>query len=941
MSRRATLTTILTAMLLVAIPYTVLATDSDGDGTDDADDDFPNNPCADTDTDGDGLPDTVVSGCSSQSVVGYTSFEDPYAASIQYTDTGIDSVNRYLWNNANESHVAHNQTTGSEMGFTLYYTSTGGAGLTDGDYFGTVNYTGTVGNFTDGTKGYQMSDVDGITTLTLDDITAETLTFDLFVQDTGWEWSSSSYDYINISFIGANSDISILSTYGTDIDTGYASYLGTWTSMAVAIGTAGNGHLEFEFSSNAGPEAIYIDNIQFTSTVVLTADLDDDGDGWLDVDETDCGTDPLDGNDVPADADSNGICDALEGDDFDGDGISNDQDPDDDNDGVDDADDAFPLNPNEWDDTDSDGIGDNADLDDDNDAWTDVDESACGTDPLDGASIPSDYDNDMVCDSLDSDDDNDLVLDVDDAFPNDPYETVDTDGDGVGDNADLDDDGDVWTDAEESACGTDPLDSASIPSDYDNDMVCDSLDSDDDDDGWTDTYESDCNTNPSDASSIPLDSDGDGTCDFQDFDGDNDGVNDADDAFPSDSSEWADTDGDGTGDNADSDDDGDGTDDVNDAFPLDHTQWAYADSILFQNTIYDGYNNQAIEGANLCMLEPNQDLEPCRTSDGNGIVEWTWLSPSETDFALRFDLEGHTSMLYLGHYDDDVAALRADELESTGMISSNLIAFTTFTMNWWLGTGEITMDEGAGHIFIIVSGNSDDDFLSGITASLADESGTVVYWGSDGSTLDSGLTESSVTGSIVIANIAPGTYDLSLKHLDLVCDDTSTWRSDSPNEYTVPVQPDTVTQIQISCTGDSDGDGEPNSSDWAPLDSSETMDSDGDGIGDNADPDDDGDGVADGDDASPLDAGEWDDTDGDGIGDNTDLDDDNDGWSDAEENECGTDQYDSDSTPVDYDSNGVCDVNDPIVEPEPEGTPGFGLISALAVLALAALARRD
>jgi len=941
MSRRATLTTILTAMLLVAVPYAVLATDSDGDGTDDADDDFPNNPCADTDTDGDGLPDTVVSGCSSQSVVGYTSFEDPYAASIQYTDTGIDSVNRYLWNNANESHVAHNQTTGSEMGFTLYYTSTGGAGLTDGDYFGTVNYTGTVGNFTDGTKGYQMSDVDGITTLTLDDITAETLTFDLFVQDTGWEWSSSSYDYINISFIGANSDISILSTYGTDIDTGYASYLGTWTSMAVAIGTAGNGHLEFEFSSNAGPEAIYIDNIQFTSTVVLTADLDDDGDGWLDVDETDCGTDPLDGNDVPADADSNGICDALEGDDFDGDGISNDQDPDDDNDGVDDADDAFPLNPNEWDDTDSDGIGDNADLDDDNDAWTDVDESACGTDPLDGASIPSDYDNDMVCDSLDSDDDNDLVLDVDDAFPNDPYETVDTDGDGVGDNADLDDDGDVWTDAEESACGTDPLDSASIPSDYDNDMVCDSLDSDDDDDGWTDTYESDCNTNPSDASSIPLDSDGDGTCDFQDFDGDNDGVNDADDAFPSDSSEWADTDGDGTGDNADSDDDGDGTDDVNDAFPLDHTQWAYADSILFQNTIYDGYNNQAIEGANLCMLEPNQDLEPCRTSDGNGIVEWTWLSPSETDFALRFDLEGHTSMLYLGHYDDDVAALRADELESTGMISSNLIAFTTFTMNWWLGTGEITMDEGAGHIFIIVSGNSDDDFLSGITASLADESGTVVYWGSDGSTLDSGLTESSVTGSIVIANIAPGTYDLSLKHLDLVCDDTSTWRSDSPNEYTVPVQPDTVTQIQISCTGDSDGDGEPNSSDWAPLDSSETMDSDGDGIGDNADPDDDGDGVADGDDASPLDAGEWDDTDGDGIGDNTDLDDDNDGWSDAEENECGTDQYDSDSTPVDYDSNGVCDVNDPIVEPEPEGTPGFGLISALAVLALAALARRD
>ena len=51
MSRCATLTTILTAMLLVAVPYTALATDPGGDGTDDADDDFPNNPCADTDTD--------------------------------------------------------------------------------------------------------------------------------------------------------------------------------------------------------------------------------------------------------------------------------------------------------------------------------------------------------------------------------------------------------------------------------------------------------------------------------------------------------------------------------------------------------------------------------------------------------------------------------------------------------------------------------------------------------------------------------------------------------------------------------------------------------------------------------------------------------------------------------------------------------------------------
>ena len=146
------------------------------------------------------------------------------------------------------------------------------------------------------------------------------------------------------------------------------------------------------------------------------------------------------------------------------------------------------------------------------------------------------------------------------------------------------------------------------------------------------------------------------------------------------------------------------------------------------------------------------------------------------------------------------------------------------------------------------------------------------------------------------------------------------------------------------CDGDGDGWSDATESDCGSdsLDEDSVPgDFDADGQCDDLDPDDDGDGVADGDDASPNDPSEWDDTDGDGIGDNADLDDDNDGWSDAEEDECGTDQYDSDSTPVDYDSNGVCDANDPIVEPEPEGTPGFGLLSALTVLALAAFARRD
>ena len=76
---------------------------------------------------------------------------------------------------------------------------------------------------------------------------------------------------------------------------------------------------------------------------------------------------------------------------------------------------------------------------------------------------------------------------------------------------------------------------------------------------------------------------------------------------------------------------------------------------------------------------------------------------------------------------------------------------------------------------------------------------------------------------------------------------------------------------------DSDSDGVLDLDDDVPLDASETIDTDDDGIGNNADSDDDNDGVNDSDDAFPLDPSESIDTDGDGIGDNADTDDDNDG----------------------------------------------------------------
>lgn len=123
---------------------------------------------------------------------------------------------------------------------------------------------------------------------------------------------------------------------------------------------------------------------------------------------------------------------------------------------------------------------------------------------------------------------------------------------------------------------------------------------------------------------------------------------------------------------------------------------------------------------------------------------------------------------------------------------------------------------------------------------------------------------------------------------------------------------------------DNDNDGVPDARDAWPLEDEEWADADADRIGDNLDADVDADGRGDdkngngtpdceevdldGDgvpqggavpwDAFPFDAGEWRDSDGDGIGDNADADDDGDEWSDEEEGAAGTDPLNSVSFPA-------------------------------------------
>ena len=124
---------------------------------------------------------------------------------------------------------------------------------------------------------------------------------------------------------------------------------------------------------------------------------------------------------------------------------------------------------------------------------------------------------------------------------------------------------------------------------------------------------------------------------------------------------------------------------------------------------------------------------------------------------------------------------------------------------------------------------------------------------------------------------------------------------DRPNLNTDPFVNDPLLATVTACTGksgwpgdsisngtsdlipifDCDSDGVTDDSDAFPLDATETIDTDSDGTGNNADTDDDGDGVADVLDAFPLNSTETIDTDSDGTGNNADTDDDGDGVGDS------------------------------------------------------------
>ena len=298
-----------------------------------------------------------------------------------------------------------------------------------------------------------------------------------------------------------------------------------------------------------------------------------------------------------------------------------------------------------------------------------------------------------------------------------------------------------------------------------------------------------------------------------------------------------DTDGDGTPDSADADDDGDGVADSSDAFPLDATESVDIDA--------DGIGD-------------NIDLD----TSGDGIYDDRHFDPLDLQ-NLFLSRERITSIT------DDYLAIGQGVQHNEVLYRLPVADAGIFLPN---GLFSVAIEMFEQRNF----GSSDKDFLTGISdgtnvilftnndssnggAWIGQDSGQTIteanrvsFWGnfehylvsfefSDGqarltvevmSGEDAGYRESKIVGSV-------GQIDLSSK-LELVLVGNSA-DEDYRLEGVSIIYPDR------------DFDGFPNVNDAFPLDAAESIDTDSDGTGNNADTDDDGDGVADSSDAFPLD----------------------------------------------------------------------------------------
>ncbi len=536
-----------------------------------------------------------------------------------------------------------------------------------------------------------------------------------------------------------------------------------------------------------------------------------------------------------------------------------------DGDGVPDASDAFPLDPTEWLDADGDGIGDNADLDDDNDGMPDDWEMQFGFDPFDPSDAAEDADGDGVTNleefqmgtpPLPVDTDGDGFPDAIDAFPLDPTEWLDADGDGIGDNSDLDDDNDGMPDDWEMQFGFDPLDPSDAAEDADGD-------------GVTNLEEFQMGTSPLPAAVAS------GIWDFEE--------------------------GFGT---AILDQSGNGNNGI------------LSGGVTWTGGI-QGLALQFSGGSDRVLVADSPSLD---VADAMSIAVWLRPDVRTTQYAIKKAVGSQVSGYEVSLSSSGVIFVRFNQDTSGNAFRLNSVSRYPTDGTTWM------------HVAAVFDGTQISLYINGVQESTLPAQGLVI-------------NNNDLPLSIGAQDDGARPYQGAMDELSIF--------DHAIDEATIQIL------ALIAPPTDTDGDGVPDASDAFPLDPTEWLDADGDGIGDNADLDDDNDGMpddweiqfgfnpfdpsdaaedADGDgvsnveefqmgtpplpldtdgdgfpdaiDAFPLDPTEWLDADADGIGNNADLDDDNDGMPDAWELQFGFDPFNAADAAEDADGDGFTNLEE-------------------------------